>query len=56
MKKTITEKSMTIENLKRYLNDLIKMGLVSEHIDESGNQNYKITKLGEKSGLEELPN
>ena len=43
---------MSLENLTLYLEDLLQMGFVSKYIDEKGNKKYKLTKLGEKSGLE----
>jgi predicted transcriptional regulator len=46
-----TKNSMTLGILSRYLGDLIKMGFVSEHTDSDGNKYYKLTELGEKSGL-----
>jgi len=52
MKRTHGKKSMTLGKLTMYLNDLVKMGLVSEHVDDDGKQFYKLTKLGEMSGLE----
>jgi predicted transcriptional regulator len=56
MKITDWKKSMTIENLSVYHDDLIKMGFVSKHIDDNGTQYYKLTKLGEKSGLKDFSN
>jgi len=49
--KTSKKKSMALGNLTMYLIDLIKMGFVSEHTDDKGTQYYKLTELGEKSGL-----
>ena len=54
MKKISEKKTMTIGRLTVYLGDLIKMGLVSEQTDDKGKQHYKLTELGEKSGLEGL--
>ena len=56
MKKLRSKKSMTLGYLTVYLKDFIKMGFVSEHIDDKGNQIYKLTELGEKSGLKDLSN
>ena len=47
MKKLRSKRSMTLGYLTVYLKDLIKMGFVSEHIDDKGNQIYKLTELGE---------
>jgi len=56
MKQTHGKKSMTLGDLTMYLEDLIRMGFVSEHMGEEGKLNYKLTELGIKSGLEDLPN
>lgn len=52
--KTRPKKSMNLENLAAYVEDLLKMGFVSQYVDEKGNQKYKLTKLGEKSGLKDF--
>jgi hypothetical protein len=56
MKITDWKKSMSIGNLSIYRNDLIKMGFISEHVDDIGTQYYKLTKLGVKSGLKDFSN
>ncbi len=56
MKKTYEKKSMNLGNLTMYLEDLVKMGFASEHIDAQGKQQFQLTELGKKSGLEGLQN
>ena len=56
MKTKKEEKAISLENLGIYRNDLIKMGFVSEHVDENGNSYFKLTELGKKSGLKEYSN
>ena len=55
MKKINGKNSMTLEELASYLDDLIRMGFVSEHFDEDGKKYHKLTDMGKRSGLEELP-
>jgi len=47
---------MTLGDLTMYLEDLIRMGFVSEHMGEEGQLYYKLTDLGVKSGLEDFQN
>jgi predicted transcriptional regulator len=49
--KESTKKSMTLEELTAYLEDLIRMGFVSEYTNQQGTPCYKLTKLGEKAGI-----
>ena len=48
------KRSMSLGDLIMYLEDLFRMGLVSKQQSEDGKLNYKLTELGEKSGLEDL--
>ena len=45
------KKSMSLEDLSMYLEDLKRMGFVSEYI-KNGQKYYKLTELGIKSGLD----
>jgi DNA-binding PadR family transcriptional regulator len=56
MSKTHLKNSITLGDLTMYLKDLVRMGFVFEHVDEDGKLYYKLTELGEKSGLGDLPN
>jgi hypothetical protein len=49
--KEITKKSMTLEDLTAYIEDLTRMGFVSKYINHEGTPCYKLTKLGEKAGI-----
>jgi hypothetical protein len=55
MKKIQHKKSMTLGDLTMYLEDLLRMGFVSESMGDDGKLRYKLTELGIKSGLQELP-
>jgi len=44
------KKSMFLEDLSMYIEDLKRMGLIYEHI-ENGKKFYKLTDQGIKSGL-----
>ena len=46
--------SITIEGLSAYLKDLVQMGFVSE-FSKNGKLYYKLTEIGLKSGLKDLP-
>ena len=48
------ENRMSLEDLSMYIEDLIRMGFVSQH-EKGGRKFYKLTPLGKKSGLVELP-
>ena len=48
-------KSMTLEDLAMYIKDLHRMGFVTEHVGEDKQIHYKLTDLGVKSGLQDLP-
>jgi hypothetical protein len=50
MKET-RKKSMTLEDLTAYIEDLIRMGFVLKYINHEGTPCYKLTKLGEKAGI-----
>ena len=50
----IQRKSMTLKDLAMYIKDLHRMGFVSESL-EGDRLCYKLTDLGKKSGLEDLP-
>lgn len=39
-----------------YLEDLLRMGFVSESKNEKGKTIYKLTELGRMSGLKDIPN
>ena len=56
MKQTHRKKSMTLGGLTMYLEDLVRMGFVSEQKGKDGKFGYKLTELGIKSGLKDLPN
>jgi DNA-binding HxlR family transcriptional regulator len=56
MKKEYGKKSMSLGDLTMYLEDLVRMGFVHRQINEDGKLKYKLTELGQKSGLEEQPN
>jgi len=45
------KKSMSLEDLSMYLEDLKRMGFVSEYI-KNGQKYYELTELGIKSGLD----
>jgi len=44
------KKSMSLDDLSMYIEDLKKMGFVSEHL-KNGKKSYQLTDLGKKSGL-----
>lgn len=46
---------MSLEDLAMYIKDLHRMGFVSEYVGEDDKPCYKLTELGIKSGLQELP-
>jgi len=48
------KKSMTLGDLTVYLEDLARMGFVSEHMDEDGRLRHRLTELGIKMGLGDL--
>ncbi len=48
------KKSMTLGGLTVYLGDLVQMGFVSEY-NKDGKLYYKLTGMGVKSGLKDLP-
>jgi predicted transcriptional regulator len=48
------KESMTLGGLAVYLENLIKMGFVSEY-NKDGKVYYKLTEMGVKSGLKDLP-
>jgi predicted transcriptional regulator len=55
MKEMYGKKPMMLGDTTMYLENLVKMGFVSKHV--SGEKtSYMLTELGEKSGLEDLPN
>jgi|CXWL01.1.fsa_nt_gi DNA-binding PadR family transcriptional regulator len=56
MTETHAKKSIALGDLMMYLQDLVRMGFVFEHVGEDGKLYYKLTELGKKSGLEDLPN
>ena len=47
------KKSMTLGGLTVYLENLVKMGLVSE-CNKDGKMYYKLTEMGVKSGLKDF--
>lgn len=49
-----TKKSMTLDDLSMYIKDLHRMGFVTEHVEDD-KIHYKLTDLGIKSGLQDLP-
>ena len=53
MKET-KRKSIQLGDLTMYLEDLLKMGFVSESKNEKGEVMYKLTELGRMSGLKEI--
>jgi len=48
------KKSMTLGGLTVYLKDLVQMGFVCEY-NKDGKVYYKLTEIGVKSGLKDLP-
>ena len=52
--KQAQKQSMTLGGLTVYLEDLIQMGLVSK-FSKNGKYHYKLTEMGIKSGLKDLP-
>ena len=54
MKET-KRKSIQLGDLAMYLEDLLKMGFVSEDKNEKGEITYKLTELGRMSGLKDIP-
>ena len=56
MKQTHRKKSINLETLTMYLEDLIRMGFVTAHMGKDGVLDYKLTDIGIKSGLTSLPN
>ena len=52
--KQAPKKSMTLGGLTVYLEDLVQMGFVYEHCKD-GKVYYKLTEMGVKSGLKDLP-
>ena len=44
------KKSMSLEDLSMYLEDLKKMGFVSEYLKD-GKKYFQLTEMGKKSGL-----
>lgn len=44
------KKSMSLEDLSMYIEDLKRMGFVSEYF-KNGQKYYQLTDLGQKSGL-----
>ena len=47
---------MELQDLKMYLEDLLRMGFVSKQIDSEGKPHYTLTDLGLQSGMKDLPN
>ena len=47
---------MTLEDLSLYIDDLMKMGFVTEQKNKEGKTDYKLTELGIKSGLNNFTN
>jgi len=45
------KKSMSLEDLSMYIEDLKRMGFVSEYV-KNGQKHYTLTELGLKSGLD----
>jgi len=56
MKETHREKPMSLGDLTIYLEDLIRMGFVTEHVGKDGQLYYRLTELGKKTGMESLSN
>ena len=52
--KQAQKKSMTLGGLTVYLRDLVQMGFVCEY-NKDGKVYYKLTEIGVKSGLKDLP-
>jgi predicted transcriptional regulator len=48
------KRTMTLDGLTIYLEDLIKMGFVSKNY-KNKKAHYKLTQLGIRSGLKDLP-
>ena len=55
MKQTKRE-SIRLGDLTMYIDDLLKMGFISQQKDEDGKNFYKLTDLGIKSGLKDIQN
>jgi len=47
---------MSLGDLTIYLEDLIRMGFVTEHVGKDGQLYYRLTELGKKTGMESLSN
>jgi len=45
------KKSMSLDDLSMYIDDLKRMGFVSEYV-KNGQKYYELTELGIKSGLD----